>query len=112
MGLDTHPSETLPTLDWDSDALKFYEVVDGEVVENPPMGAMESILASLLQDLMGTDRPVERIGPCRDRNPLLHRSRPQSEAPARPRFCVDGAMALEASGSSNGGLGRGPRPGR
>jgi len=52
MALDTHPSETLPPPEWDSDARKFYEVVGGEIVENPPMGAMESILANLLQDLM------------------------------------------------------------
>jgi len=44
MAVDTHPSETLPPPDWDSDALKFYEVVGGEFVENPPMGAMESNL--------------------------------------------------------------------
>ncbi|MFI5460721.1 MAG: Uma2 family endonuclease [Isosphaerales bacterium] len=53
MALDTHPSETLPPPDWDSDARKFYEVVGGEIVENPPMGAMESILASFLSHLMG-----------------------------------------------------------
>jgi Uma2 family endonuclease len=43
----------------DPDAAKFYEVVDGQIVENPPMGARESILASFLQDLMG---PVARLG--------------------------------------------------
>jgi Uma2 family endonuclease len=32
----------------EADALKLYEVVDGKVVENPPMGAFESTLASLL----------------------------------------------------------------
>jgi Uma2 family endonuclease len=53
MALDTYPSETLPPHDWDSDARKFYEVVGGEIVENPPMGAMESVLANFLQDLMG-----------------------------------------------------------
>ena len=43
----------VPTPGWDSDALKFYEVVDGKIVENPPMGAKESVLASFLQGLMG-----------------------------------------------------------
>ena len=79
MGLDTHPSETLPTLDWDSDALKFYEVVDGEVVENPPMGAMESILASLLQDLMGT----------------IARSNGLGRVVTETLFCIDRARNLK-----------------
>jgi Uma2 family endonuclease len=43
----------------DPDTAKFYEVVDGQIVDNPPMGARESILASFLQDLMG---PVARLG--------------------------------------------------
>jgi Uma2 family endonuclease len=37
----------------DSESAKFYEVVDGHIVKNPPMGALESILANYLQDLMG-----------------------------------------------------------
>jgi len=37
----------------EADVLKLYEVVDGEVVENPPMGAYESVLASLLHDCLG-----------------------------------------------------------
>jgi Uma2 family endonuclease len=37
----------------DADAAKFYEVVDGQIVENPPMGARESILASFLSTLIG-----------------------------------------------------------
>jgi Uma2 family endonuclease len=49
--------DTLPPAHLDPDAAKFYEVVDGQIVENPPMGARESILASFLQDLMG---PVAR----------------------------------------------------
>jgi len=31
----------------------FYEVVDGQLVEKPPMGVLESTLASLLIELMG-----------------------------------------------------------
>ncbi len=54
-------SRTLPPADLDPDSAKFYEVVDGQVVENPPMGARESILASFLQDLMGPVSPG-RIG--------------------------------------------------
>jgi Uma2 family endonuclease len=53
MATDLHVSESLPPSDWDSDALKFYEVVDGRFVENPPMGALESVFASSLQNLMG-----------------------------------------------------------
>jgi Uma2 family endonuclease len=37
----------------EADARDFYEIVDGKVVENPPMGAHESVLASLLHDYMG-----------------------------------------------------------
>ena len=50
---------TLPHAQLDSDTAKFYEVVDGQLVEKPPKGARQSILASLLQVLMG---PVARSG--------------------------------------------------
>jgi Uma2 family endonuclease len=53
MATDLQVSESFPPPGLDSDALKFYEVVDGRIVENPPMGAKESILASFLQGLMG-----------------------------------------------------------
>jgi Uma2 family endonuclease len=43
----------------DSDALKLYEVVDGEIRENPPMGAMESVLTGFLTGLM---EPLARAG--------------------------------------------------
>jgi Uma2 family endonuclease len=46
----------------DPDAAKFYEVVEGQIVENPPMGARESILASFLQDLMGPFARSSRMG--------------------------------------------------
>jgi Uma2 family endonuclease len=57
MATATHELDTLPITHLDPDVAKFYEVVDGQIVENPPMGARESILASYLQDLMG---PVAR----------------------------------------------------
>jgi len=79
MALDTHPSETLTTLDWDSDALKFYEVVGGEIVENPPMGAMESVLASFLQDLMG----------------IFARSNGLGRVVTETLFCIDRARKLK-----------------
>jgi Uma2 family endonuclease len=41
---------------------KLYEVVDGQVVEKPAMGAFESALASLLQDLMGPFARMNRLG--------------------------------------------------
>jgi Putative restriction endonuclease len=51
--------DTLPLAHLDPDAAKFYEVVDGKIVENPPMGARESTLASFLLELMA---PVARTG--------------------------------------------------
>jgi Uma2 family endonuclease len=54
--------DTLPLAHLDPDAAKFYEVVDGQIVENPPMGARESILASFLQDLMGPFSRSARLG--------------------------------------------------
>jgi Uma2 family endonuclease len=55
-------AEPVPPPDWDDDAAKFYEVVDGRVVENPPMGACESSLASFLQVLIGSIIIPNRLG--------------------------------------------------
>jgi Uma2 family endonuclease len=41
---------------------KLYEVVGGQVVEKSPMGAFESALASLLQDLMGPFARMNKLG--------------------------------------------------
>jgi len=62
MATDMQVSESFPPPGWDSDALKFYEVVDGRFVENPPMGALESILASSLQGLMGSFAESHGLG--------------------------------------------------
>jgi Uma2 family endonuclease len=62
MATGVHDLETLPPAHLDSDAAKFYEVVDGQIVENPPMGAQESILASFLHDLMGPYARSNRLG--------------------------------------------------
>jgi Uma2 family endonuclease len=62
MATDLDAVESFPPLSLDSDALKFYEVVDGQILENPPMGAEESILASLLQELMGPFARSNRLG--------------------------------------------------
>jgi Uma2 family endonuclease len=53
MATEIQLSESFPPPGWDSDAIKFYEVVGGVIVENSPMGAKESVLASFLQGLMG-----------------------------------------------------------
>jgi Uma2 family endonuclease len=53
MATDLEDPESLPPPRLDPEAAKFYEAVDGQVLENPPMGAQESVLAGLLQDLMG-----------------------------------------------------------
>ncbi len=62
MATGIHDLDTLPPAHLDPDAAKFYEVVDGQIVENPPMGARESILASFLLDLMGPFARSNRLG--------------------------------------------------
>jgi Uma2 family endonuclease len=59
MATDLHAPDSFAPQGLDSDALKFYEVVDGQILENPPMGAMESVLAGLLSELMA---PFARAG--------------------------------------------------
>jgi Uma2 family endonuclease len=59
MATAIHDPGLSPPAHLDSDAAKFYEVVDGQIVENPPMGARESILASFLLALMD---PITRSG--------------------------------------------------
>jgi Uma2 family endonuclease len=54
--------EMLPPALVDSDAAKFYEVVDGKIVVNPPMGARESILASYLLVLISPIARSNRLG--------------------------------------------------
>lgn len=46
----------------DEDIWKFYEIVDGRLVENPPMGTEESLLASSLQVSMGFFARSNRLG--------------------------------------------------
>jgi Uma2 family endonuclease len=53
---------TEPPAHLDSDAAKFYEVVDGQVVDNPPMWARQAILVAYLQDLMSTVARSSRVG--------------------------------------------------
>jgi Uma2 family endonuclease len=62
MATDAQVVESFPPPGWHSDALKFYEVVDGRIVENPPMGAKESVLASYLQGLMDPIARSNRLG--------------------------------------------------
>jgi Uma2 family endonuclease len=62
VSIGIHNPDTLPPALFDSEAAKFYEVVDGEIVENPPMGARESILASFLQDLVSPVARSNRLG--------------------------------------------------
>ena len=53
MATAIHDLDTLPPSHLDSEAAKFYEVVDGEIVENPAMGVRQSALACFLHELMG-----------------------------------------------------------
>jgi Uma2 family endonuclease len=57
-----NPAETLPIRELDSDAAELYEVVDGRVVENPGMGALQSILATYLDQLMGPFARAHQLG--------------------------------------------------
>ena len=54
--------DTLTPAHLDPDAARFYEVVDGQIVENPPMGARESILASFLLALIDPIARSSRLG--------------------------------------------------
>jgi Uma2 family endonuclease len=62
MAIGIQDLDTLPPAHLEPDAAKFYEVVDGQVVENPPMGARESILASFLLGLIGPIARSNRLG--------------------------------------------------
>jgi len=62
MATDLHPSEALTITEWDSDAAKFYEAVDGHILENPPMGARESLLANSLAFLMESFARAHQVG--------------------------------------------------
>jgi Uma2 family endonuclease len=62
MATGVFDAETISPAHLDSDAAKFYEVVDGQNVENPPMGARESILASYLQGLIDPVARSSRVG--------------------------------------------------
>jgi Uma2 family endonuclease len=62
MATDLHPSETLAAQELDPETAKLYEVVDGETVENPSMGARESILANDLGFLMESFARADQLG--------------------------------------------------
>ena len=62
MATDLQVPESFPAPGWDSDEFKLYEVVDGTIVESPPMGAEQSILASFLQELMGPFARSKKLG--------------------------------------------------
>ncbi len=62
MATDLHAVGSFPPPGLDEDALKFYEVVDGQVLENPPMGAEETELAGLFAELMAPFARASRLG--------------------------------------------------
>jgi Uma2 family endonuclease len=62
MATAIHDPDLLPSAQLDPDAAKFYEVVDGQIVENPPLDARSSLLASFLQALMGPFARSNRLG--------------------------------------------------
>jgi Uma2 family endonuclease len=62
MATDLQVSDPFPPPGWDSYALRFYEIVDGEFVRKPPPWALESVLASLLQGLMGPFARANGLG--------------------------------------------------
>ena len=54
--------DSLPPAHLDPDAAKFYEVVDGRIVENLPLIPRLSLLSSFLQALMGPVARSNRLG--------------------------------------------------
>lgn len=62
MATDLHTPEILAIQELDSETAKFYEVVDNRIVENPPMGALESILANYLTVLMDSFARAGQLG--------------------------------------------------
>jgi Uma2 family endonuclease len=62
MATDLQTSEMLATQGLDSDTAKFYEVVDDRIVENPPMGALQSFLASCLDQVIGPFARSNQLG--------------------------------------------------
>jgi Uma2 family endonuclease len=62
MATDLRDVGSFPPPGLDEDALKFYEVVDGQVLENPPMGAKESVLAGLFAELMAPFARARGLG--------------------------------------------------
>lgn len=62
MATDLQTSATLALDELDSDAAKFYEVVDDRIVENPPMGALQSFLATYLDQVMGPFARSHELG--------------------------------------------------
>jgi Uma2 family endonuclease len=62
MATDVHASEKFATHELVHETTKLYEVVDGEVVENPSMGARESNLANDLSFLMESFARVHQLG--------------------------------------------------
>jgi Uma2 family endonuclease len=62
MSLGTDSRTVAPAGFHEADAYDLYEFVDGKVVENPPMGAYESVLASLLHDCIGPFARERRLG--------------------------------------------------
>jgi Uma2 family endonuclease len=62
MATGLHVSESLLPAGLDSDALKLYEVVDGQIVENPSMGAGESIIAGFLSEFLAPFARARGLG--------------------------------------------------
>jgi Uma2 family endonuclease len=62
MAAGTYPSETAAPSLLDGDTDKLYEVVDGRVVEKPPTGALQSVLASDLVALLNPIARSNRLG--------------------------------------------------
>ena len=53
MASDLQVPELPHRLVWDSEEFKLYEVVDGKIVGNPPVGVKNSVFAGFLQELLG-----------------------------------------------------------
>ncbi len=112
MATDLHAAESFPPPGLDEDALKFYEVVDGKILENPSMGAQESFLAGLLMELDGHLSPGQRLGRVATETLfLIDRARNLKRRPDLA-FISNSRWPLKRARPTDRIVGRRPRPGR
>ena len=89
----------------ESSEVRFYEVVGGQIVEKPAMGAVESLLASLLWRWMAPHVDENQLGRVVCETLFLLDPALKLKSPTRPGLCLDPALAAATPRSSNRDLG-------